>query len=237
MMQLRSCGILNERETLAAWDDHYHVPVKNGHDRSVLQVGINYIFALALKALPHPSIWFAGEPGIGKTHLSKILGVLYVMHVGGTAYYCNWKNKLRQMQEAMDYNHEGPRPTLEREKAADLLILDDLGAERVTLWTLEQLYDVVNTRYEHQLPTIFTSNHQLSQYYEGRPRPTPEDPTKKEVLGYRPYYALLYYSTRRTDDPNDVKVQAERIRDRLKIEGGGMLSCQVFFDSKNGSHR
>ena len=48
----------------------------------------------------------------------------------------------------------------------DLLVLDDLGAERVTDWTVEVLYGITNARYEAQLPTVFTSNHSLDDLDE-----------------------------------------------------------------------
>jgi DNA replication protein DnaC len=41
---------------------------------------------------------------------------------------------------------------------ADLLVLDDLGAERTSEWVQETLGLVVNTRYNARRPTIFTSN-------------------------------------------------------------------------------
>lgn len=44
-----------------------------------------------------------------------------------------------------------------------LLILDDLGAEKITEWAEETLYAIVNKRYEEMLPTIFTSNLNLEE--------------------------------------------------------------------------
>ena len=43
-------------------------------------------------------------------------------------------------------------------KNADLLVLDDLGAEKPNPWVRERLFVVVNHRYREALPTIFTSN-------------------------------------------------------------------------------
>jgi DNA replication protein DnaC len=40
----------------------------------------------------------------------------------------------------------------------DLLHLDDLGAERATDWVLEQLYAIVNARYEEQRSLVITTN-------------------------------------------------------------------------------
>ena len=46
------------------------------------------------------------------------------------------------------------RPVLD----ADLLVLDDLGAEKTSEWVQETLGLVVNTRYSERRPTIFTTN-------------------------------------------------------------------------------
>ena len=42
---------------------------------------------------------------------------------------------------------------------AELLILDDLGAERLTDWVEETMSSIVNTRYNERRPTIFTTNY------------------------------------------------------------------------------
>lgn len=47
---------------------------------------------------------------------------------------------------------------LERVKDATYLVLDDLGAERVTDWVAERLFVIVNHRHDHEQVTIFTSN-------------------------------------------------------------------------------
>ena len=47
---------------------------------------------------------------------------------------------------------------IERAKSTPLLILDDIGAEKASEWTQEQLYRIVNFRYEHMLPTVITTN-------------------------------------------------------------------------------
>ena len=47
---------------------------------------------------------------------------------------------------------------LDRLAAVDLLHIDDLGAENTTDWVLEQLYSIVNTRYEDERAMIATTN-------------------------------------------------------------------------------
>lgn len=54
----------------------------------------------------------------------------------------------RQMTEGVIHAHSRP----------GLLILDDLGREKVSDWTGELVYALVNARYESLLPTVVTSN-------------------------------------------------------------------------------
>ena len=49
---------------------------------------------------------------------------------------------------------------LGRVMGAELLVLDDLGAERPTDWVEETMNLIVNTRYNDRRPTIFTSNYE-----------------------------------------------------------------------------
>ena len=44
-------------------------------------------------------------------------------------------------------------------KEADFLVLDDLDAERMTEWVGEQLFAIINHRYNEKLQTVITSNH------------------------------------------------------------------------------
>ena len=43
-------------------------------------------------------------------------------------------------------------------KNADILLLDDIGAERPSEYVCERLYDLINHRYTNMLSTIYTSN-------------------------------------------------------------------------------
>jgi DNA replication protein DnaC len=47
---------------------------------------------------------------------------------------------------------------MDRLTAVDLLHLDDLGAETKTDWVLEQLYSIVNARYEAERAIVATTN-------------------------------------------------------------------------------
>lgn len=115
----------------------------------------------------------AGPPGTGKTHLA-----VAAMHKFGMLRSMFWKvpdflDWLKRM--AFDENY--PLETLIRPyRDTDiLLVLDDLGVENNTDWAHEQLYRVLDSRYDNELPTIITTNQPrnrldprlLSRYAEG----------------------------------------------------------------------
>lgn len=55
------------------------------------------------------------------------------------------------------------RKVIDAVKNAPFLVLDDLGAERVTEWVAEKLFTVINHRHDEELPTVFTSNLDMAQ--------------------------------------------------------------------------
>ena len=68
------------------------------------------------------------------------------------------------------------RPVME----ADLLVLDDLGAEKTSEWVEETLNLIVNTRYNERRATIFTSN-----YPDLPPDSSPAVVTLHDRIGFR----------------------------------------------------
>jgi DNA replication protein DnaC len=102
---------------------------------------------------------FYGPHGVGKTHLA--IGILksVVRSKGARAFFFETRELLRLVRDTYNRSVEETemevlRPLLD----ADLLVLDDLGAERTSEWVQETLGLVVNTRYNARRPTIFTSN-------------------------------------------------------------------------------
>jgi DNA replication protein DnaC len=102
-----------------------------------------------------------GPPGIGKTHIavSVLRGV--IRRCGAWGLYYDTRALLRDIRStynpALNFAEmDLLRPVME----AELLVLDDLGAERLTDWVEETMNLIVNTRYNERRPTIFTSNHE-----------------------------------------------------------------------------
>lgn len=102
-----------------------------------------------------------GGPGVGKTHLAvSVLRALFARkRVRGQ--FWDFQSLIRQIRNS--YNPE-TRTTelqvLEPVVEADLLLLDDLGAWKMTEWMLDTLFYVVNSRYMAKRPTLVTTNFQ-----------------------------------------------------------------------------
>ncbi|MBM3781495.1 MAG: AAA family ATPase [Acidobacteria bacterium] len=100
-----------------------------------------------------------GPNGVGKTHLA--VGILKaVMRTrGARGFFFETRELLKLVRDT--YNRsvaETEMDVLGPVLKADVLVLDDLGAERTSDWVQETLGLVVNTRYNERRPTIFTSN-------------------------------------------------------------------------------
>jgi DNA replication protein DnaC len=110
----------------------------------------------------HPFLTFAGAPGTGKTHLA--IGIAWHQletRRGSLAYY-QVESLLDELRRGYtsDQAEKGTDTyaTLHFLKNCDLLVLDDLGAEKATDWSTAKLDELVDHRYIHRLPTVFTLN-------------------------------------------------------------------------------
>ncbi len=59
------------------------------------------------------------------------------------------------------HNEDTESKLLEDLSRADFLVIDDFGTERVTDWSGEKFYQIINGRYINKKVTIYTSNHDL----------------------------------------------------------------------------
>ena len=101
-------------------------------------------------------LWFMGPVGTGKTTLAMLVSKAALKLGRSVAIY----SLPRLLNEIRD-THRAERSHLElldRLIAVDLLHIDDVGAERTTDWVLEELYSIVNGRYEDQRSMVITTN-------------------------------------------------------------------------------
>lgn len=100
-----------------------------------------------------------GPHGVGKTHLAAGILKEVIRTKGARGFFFETRELLRMVRETFNRgNQETEMDVLAPVLEADLLVLDDLGAEKTSEWVQETLGLVVNTRYNARRATIFTSN-------------------------------------------------------------------------------
>jgi DNA replication protein DnaC len=115
-------------------------------------------------------LFFVGAPGIGKTHLAVAILRQVIQTRGARGIFYDTRDLLKVIRSTYDpTNRTSEQDILRPVMTADLLVLDDLGAEKTSDWVEETLNLIVNTRYNERRATIFTSN-----YEEKEDRTDPE---------------------------------------------------------------
>lgn len=94
-----------------------------------------------------------GEPGTGKTFYSNCVA----NNLNSKGYTVLSFNLSSYFEEIKKWNGAEER-LLEAVKSCDLLIIDDLGSERLTEWSLEKLYNLIDGRYRVKKPILITTN-------------------------------------------------------------------------------
>jgi DNA replication protein DnaC len=101
-------------------------------------------------------LWIVGDVGTGKTSLAMLVSKT-ALDAGRSVAIYSLPRLLNLLRESLE-SPGGLIDLLDRLAAVDLLHIDDLGAEHRTEWVLEQLYTVINARYEEERSTLVTSN-------------------------------------------------------------------------------
>lgn len=109
---------------------------------------------------PGRGLYLYGTTGTGKTFLASLIAQSFIRDGKNVAFY-DMPALLGAIKNTFD-TQESTSALIDRICKTDLLILDDMGAERVTDWTTEQLYLIVNRRYNEGRPLIATSNFDFS---------------------------------------------------------------------------
>ena len=103
-------------------------------------------------------LWFAGDVGTGKTSLAMLVSKAVLDSRHSVAIY-SVPRLIAEIKGTYDRDSDDSYMRLFRRLCAvDLLHLDDLGAERPTEWVLEQLYSIVNERWQDGRSIVVTSN-------------------------------------------------------------------------------
>jgi DNA replication protein DnaC len=118
------------------------------------------------------NLFFNGAPGLGKTFLSACIARVVaengysVVYNMATSIFAEFEVvKFMRTQDSEESRDEVRRARAEvkRYLECDLLIIDDLGTEMTTSFTIEALYEIINTRLITARKTLINSNLTLDE--------------------------------------------------------------------------
>lgn len=135
------------REQLSAWN------------RSLAQTKLVVErFAQEFPVNNEQGLLLIGPCGVGKTHLC-VAALKEIALRGHSGLFYDYRELLKEIQDS--YNAESQSTemgVLEPVLKAEILVLDDLGSSKPSLWALETVGHVLNTRYNEKRVTLLTTN-------------------------------------------------------------------------------
>ena len=126
--------------------------------KKCFDIAVNYVENFEMNNKLGKGLYFEGSNGTGKTHLAAAI-TLRLISNGVPVIFKTCADLLSDVKEAYDSKDKRDQEIMNIYKTVDLLVIDDLGKERCTDWSMSVLYQIVNARYENNKPIIITTNY------------------------------------------------------------------------------
>ena len=97
-----------------------------------------------------------GKSGVGKTHLAASIANKLIEN-DKIVLMGRLTTLLDMIKETFKDNMKSENELIELYSNADMIIIDDLGTEKISNWALEKLYTIIENRNENKLPIIITT--------------------------------------------------------------------------------
>jgi DNA replication protein DnaC len=115
-----------------------------------------YVRSLDARLAEGRGLWLTGDVGTGKTSLAMLVSKAAIDSGRSVAIY-SLPRLLNLIRDEVG-GENSLLDLLDRLSSVDLLHIDDLGAQHTTPWRLEQLYSIVDARYQAGRAIIATTN-------------------------------------------------------------------------------
>lgn len=165
-----------------------------------------------------------GNPGVGKTHLAVAAARQLMLDKNVDCLFCSFPDMLEQLQQSYD-----PVSQLSKSEILDpiletaVVVIDDLGARRVSDWVEDTVNYILNTRYNQKRATLLTTNlpEDSSEQSDSGSGRSPSGKyriadTLTDRVGIRVYSRLFEMCER-------VTIQASDFRQDVRQHGRGIM--------------
>jgi len=172
--------------------ENFHIP----NDNPVARQGLGTVlmqaraFAREFPNTAPPGFLLIGAPGAGKTHLA--VGIMKVLLTKGHGcVFFNYQDLLSSIRSGWDATAGiADRDAFRKAIEAEVLVLDDLGAHRVTDWVEDTITSIITHRCDHRKPLIATTNlpddERIKEFVmPGGEKKAIRDRTLSEMIGMR----------------------------------------------------
>lgn len=129
-------------------------------DERAFKSALKYVSKFSDMRRDGMGLYLTGTKGVGKTHLAY--GIARALIEQEHRVICKPSVTMLADIKATYANTPGEPSEYELLRKyldADLLVIDDLGKEQITDWSLTELFTVINMRYEDQRPIVITTNY------------------------------------------------------------------------------
>lgn len=145
--------IISRNKELANIPEHYRsAEIETVESPDARKIGMNYI--RNFKKMGRTGLLLYGDVGTGKTYLAACIANVLL----NKGISVKWLTSMQIVERGSFFNESEYAEYTHSITALDLLIIDDLGAERGTEFALERVHSLVNTRISSNKPIIVTTN-------------------------------------------------------------------------------
>ena len=115
-------------------------------------------FANEFPSESRPGLLLSGKPGTGKTHLA-VAAMRQIVEKGYECLFCDYQTLLNSIKAGYDpASNSSDKEAYRTALDAEVLVLDDLGAHRVTDWVEDTVTSILTHRCNHRKALIATTN-------------------------------------------------------------------------------